>query len=201
MTTEATCSREPASAASFCSIANWRVWVSVECKGRSLALAYEMTGLPYLPRINEAIDVPIFDDLSGDLLSVANIHYWWRDKFITLSLDWMPEADQIDRLKDIGWVEWKTRDLCGAALPKSWEHVRPQQSAGDVIQAARRLEKKWKTTGIPISVAEDAHDCAEYVLTHAEKCERLQAIINRLHELHEVVIPRSLAEAIEEEAY
>lgn len=45
--------------------------------------------------------------------------------------------------------------------------------------------------------------CPEFAVDfpHCEKCERLQAIINRLHELHEVVIPRSLAEAIEEEAY
>lgn len=181
---------------------SWRVWVSVDCKGVSLALAYEMTGIPFLPRINESIDVPIFDDMSGDLLTVVNVHYWWRDKFITLSLDWMPDADQVEGLKSIGWVEWKTRDLCGTSTPTAnMECPRPHKlRIQRVLQSAHRLEKRWKTTGIPISVAEDARDCFTFVLENAEKYERLQAIVNRMSSLHDVVIPRSLADEIESEA-
>lgn len=91
----------------------WRVFVDVECNVLPFSFAWEITGIPFLPRIGEAVDVPMFDDGSGDLVQVTNIHYWCRNKFVTMTVDFFPEEEQIATLQKIGWIEWRTENMRG----------------------------------------------------------------------------------------
>lgn len=95
----------------------WRIFCDVDCNGEPVCMVYELTGLPFLPRVGESVDVPIFHDGSGDLIPVKNVIYWTRDKMVTLSLDFIPDQDHIATLRACGWVEWKTENMRGEITP------------------------------------------------------------------------------------